>query len=97
MTAKGNTVQSFGLSVLTNPTAQHNNEKYSIFNFVAFGNTAEQLLKDFHDGKTYAHIQGAPHIEKFVDSSGNEKKTLSFWANKISCYQRLITKDSNPS
>lgn len=95
MTAKGNTVQSFGLSVLTNPTAQANNEKYSIFNFVAFGDTAEQLIKDHQAGKTYAHIQGAPHVDKYVDSAGNEKKTVSFWTNKISCYERTTNTKQN--
>lgn len=97
MTAKGNTVQSFGLSVLTTPAAQQNTDRYSIFNFVAFGDTAEQLAKEYQAGKTYAHIQGAPHIEKYVDSTGAEKKSVSFWANKVHCYSKSQTSGKAPS
>lgn len=97
MTAKGNTVQSFGLPVLTTPAAQQNTDRYSIFNFVAFGDTAEQLAKEYQAGKTYAHIQGAPHIEKYVDSTGAEKKSVSFWANKVYCYSKSQTSGKDPA
>lgn len=87
VTNKGNAIQSFGLSVYTSPSATNSADKYSIFNCVAFGNVADQVAKDFNEGKTYAHIQAAPRVEKYVDSTGVERKTVSFWVNKASCYK----------
>lgn len=88
ITNKGMTVQNFGLSVVTNPNAQNSDDRYSIFNFIAFGEAAEQLAGDYHAGRRYAHIQGAPRVEKYVDNSGMERRSVAFWANKIACYTR---------